>query len=252
MINIKNFNYEFDLNGFVVLKNVIKSDKIKLANKILANIEKQKKSNLKGDIFFGKSPSNREAYISNVLSAGKVFEDFALIPDILVLLNHVTSNFFRLNHAVAMTKFKKNTFTPLHMGNIPLHPKIFYFVKDGKIFSNVTKVVFPLMNNTKEDGGFSVIKGSHKSNFRRPFDNNPKNNYLLEHVNANPGDAIFFTESLAHGSGVNKTNRIRRILSYCYSVKYMPDWTKFGLNFSKEYINSAPNKIKKLIYLEKS
>jgi ectoine hydroxylase-related dioxygenase (phytanoyl-CoA dioxygenase family) len=252
MIDLKSFNYEFDLNGFVVLKNVIKLDKIKLANKILENIEKGKKSKIQGDVFFGKSQNNREAYISNVLAAGKVFEDFAVIPEILRLLSHVTSNFFRLNHAVAMTKYKKNTFTPLHMGSVPLHPKIFYFVKDGNIFSNVTKVVFPLMNNTKEDGGFSVIKGSHKSNFKRPFDNHPKNNYLLEHVNANPGDAIFFSESLAHGSGVNKTNRIRRILSYCYSVKYMPDWTKFGLNFSEEYTKSAPKKIKKLIYLEKS
>ena len=52
------------------------------------------------------------------------------------------------------------------MGNVPLHPKIFYFVKNGKIFSNVTKVVFPLLNNTLQDGGFSVIKGSHKSNFK--------------------------------------------------------------------------------------
>ena len=66
MINLKNFDYEFDLNGFVVLKNVIKSDKIKLANKILAHIEKQKE-NLQGDVFFGKSPSNSEAYISNIL-----------------------------------------------------------------------------------------------------------------------------------------------------------------------------------------
>jgi len=105
MINLKNFDYEFDLNGFVVLKNVVKLDKIKLANKILANIEK-KKGNLDGDVFFGKSPSNQEAYISNVLSAGKVFEDLAIIPEILRLLSHVTSNFFRLNHAVAMTKFK--------------------------------------------------------------------------------------------------------------------------------------------------
>ena len=109
---------------------------------------------------------------------------------------------------------------------------------------NVTKVVFPLLNNTLQDGGFSVIKGSHKSNFKRPFNNNPKKNHLLEYIDAKPGDAILFTESLAHGSGVNKTNRTRRILSYCYSVKYMPDWKKFGLSFSKEYIEKCPTKLK--------
>ena len=248
-MNLKEFNYEFDLNGFVVLKKIVPKSKILKANNILSKIEKNQLKLPQG-VYFGKAKNNDEAYISNILSAGKVFEELATIPNILKYLSHITSNFFRLNHAVAMIKFKKNSFTPLHMGNVPLHPKIFYFVKNGKIFSNVTKVVFPLLNNTMSDGGFSVIKGSHKSNFKRPYNDNPKNNRLLEHVDAEPGDAIFFTESLAHGSGINKTDRTRRILSYCYSVKYMPDWTKFGLNFSKEYINTCPKKIKKLISLK--
>ena len=248
-MNLREFDYEFDLNGFVVLRQIVPKIKVLKANKILSSIEKNK-ANLPNGVYFGKAKNNNEAYISNILSADKVFEDLATIPKILKYVSHVTSNFFRLNHAVAMIKFKKNTFTPLHMGNVPLHPKIFYFVKNGKIFSNVTKVVFPLLNNTLQDGGFSVIKGSHKSNFKRPFNNNPKKNHLLEYIDAKPGDAILFTESLAHGSGINKTNRTRRILSYCYSVKYMPDWKKFGLNFTKEYINTCPKKIKKLISLK--
>ena len=51
------------------------------------------------------------------------------------------------------------------MGNIPNHPKVFYFVKDKKFFQNITKVVFPICNNTKKDGGFAVIPGSHKAEF---------------------------------------------------------------------------------------
>ena len=89
-------------------------------------------------------------------------------------------------------------------------------------------------------------------NFLRPYDYNPKNNRLLKHVKAGPGDAIFFTESLAHVSFVNKTNKTRRILSYCYSVAYMPDWTKFSLNYSEDYINGAEQKIKKLIKIIKN
>ena len=48
---------------------------------------------------------------------------------------------------------------------------------------------------------YAAIYCSHKSNFLRPFDNNPKSNYLLKHVDARkPGDAIFFTEALTRGS----------------------------------------------------
>jgi len=125
-------------------------------------------------------------------------------------------------------------------------------VKNNKIFSNITKVLFPLCNNTENDGGFAVIPGSHKSNFERPFDNNPKNNLnILKHVDAKPGDAVIFTEALAHGSLINKTNKTRRILSYCYSVGYMPDWTRFNLNYSSQYLKKAPLKVKKIIKLIK-
>lgn len=252
MIDFKKFDYEFDLNGFIVLKNLISPLKIKRLNKTLEKIEHSKPEDLPDNVFFGKKKNSKEAYISNLLEIGKDFEDLAINPSILKIINRVTLGFYRLNHAVAMTKYKKGTYTYLHMGNLPMHPKVFYMVKNGKIFSNMTKVLFPLSNNTEKDGGFAVIPGSHKSNFSRPFDNNPKNNLnFLSYVKASPGDAIIFTEALAHGSLVNNTNKLRRILSYCYSVGYMPDWTKLKLTFSKEYLNRSRGKIKKLIALNK-
>ena len=251
-MNFKQFDYEFDLNGYVVLKNIINKKRIIKINNLLKTLENKKSSELPHNVFFGKTKNKSECYISNILEADKEFEKLALIPNILKIIKHVTSNFFRLNHSVAMTKYKKNTYTYLHMGNIPNHPKVFYFVKDKKIFSNITKVVFPICNNTKKDGGFAVIPGSHKAEFVRPNNNNPKNNKLLKHVSAEPGDAILFTEALAHGSLINQTNKTRRIISYCYSVGYMPDWTKLNLQHSTEYYKKAPQKIKNLIKLYKS
>jgi|TARA_B110000259_G_C13999449_1_gene395715 ectoine hydroxylase-related dioxygenase (phytanoyl-CoA dioxygenase family) len=252
-MNFKEFDYLFDLNGYYHLKNVIKKDDINYANKKIRTIENLDPSKLPHNVFFGKKKNNKELYISNILEIDKIFEKFALLPIFSKLIKRVTgnSNFFRLNHAVAMTKLKKNSYTYLHMGNIPHHPKVFYFVKNGKIFSNITKIFIPLCNNTNEDGGFAVIPGSHKSNFLRPYDNNPKNNKsCLVHLDVKPGDAVIFTEALAHGSMVNKSNRIRRILSYMYTVKYMPDWTKLKLNYSEKYKATAPQKIKNLIQLK--
>lgn len=250
-MNFKKFDYEFDLNGYVILRNIINKNKINKINDILKLLERKKSNELPHNVFFGKEKNNSEAYISNIIEADKEFEKIAIIPKIQNIISHITSNFFRLNHAVAMIKYKKKTYTHLHMGNLPNHPKIFYFVKNAKIFSNVTKVLFPICNNTEKDGGFAVIPGSHKANFNRPYNNNPKNNKLLRHVDVKPGDAVIFTEALAHGSMINKTNKVRRVLSYCYSVGYMPDWTKFRLEYSKEYLKKAPKKIKKLIKLYK-
>ena len=116
----------------------------------------------------------------------------------------------------------------------------------------MTKILVPLCNNKINDGGFAVVPGSHKSNFVRPYDNNPKNNLsCLKHLEVNPGDAVIFTEALAHGSMINKSNKIRRVLSYMYSVKYMPDWGKFNLKYSEKYLNNSSKKIKKLIKVQK-
>tara|TARA_B100000029_G_C17608174_1_gene968190 strand:+ start:4863 stop:5624 length:762 start_codon:yes stop_codon:yes gene_type:complete len=250
-IDFKKLDYEFDLNGYIVLKNIIPKNIIEKANEKLKFFETLKQKNLPDNIYFGKGYDAKDVYISNILEADKAFEYFALEKNIIKLLSRYTLNFFRLNHTVAMIKRSKGTYTYLHMGNVPHHPKVFYIYKDGKIFSNITKVVFPISNNKFNDGGFAAIPGSHKSNFLRPFDNNPKSNYLLKHVDASPGDAIFFTEALTHGSLINNSGKTRRILSYCYSVKYMPDWTKFKLSYSKKYLKNASIKIRKLISLKK-
>ena len=253
LIDLKKFDYEFDLNGFYVLKNILKTSDISKINKILEKLEKSKDDLLPKNVFFGKKKRG-ESYISNILEADKIFEKLATTSIILKLIKRTigNSNLFRLNHAVAMTKFKKKTYKHLHMGNIPHHPKIFYFVKDKTIFSNITKVLFPIKNNKIKDGGFAVIPGSHKSNFRRPYNNHPKNNKLLKYIDIGPGDAVIFTEALAHGSLENQSGLTRRILSYAYSVGYMPDWTKLKLSYSDYYLKNAPKKIKKLISLKKN
>ena len=253
-MNLKEFDYLFDLNGYYHLKKVISKKDISVANKKIEKIENSNEKQLPHNVHFGKKKNNKDLYISNILEIDPIFEKFALNTIFLKLIKRVTgnSNYYRLNHAVAMTKLKRDTYTYLHMGNIPHHPKVFYFVKDKKIFSNITKILIPLCNNTSKDGGFAVIPGSHKSNFIRPYDNNPKNNTsCLIPIEAKPGDAVIFTEALAHGSMINKSNKVRRILSYMYTVKYMPDWTKFNLNFSNKYQKSASKKIKKLIKLKR-
>ncbi len=252
-MKLKEFDYLFDLNGYFILRNVINKNDIKKANQKLSQVEKKKPNELPHNVFFGKKKNDKDLYISNILELDKLFEKFAVNPIFLKLIKRVTGNsdFYRLNHAVAMTKLKKNTYTYLHMGNMPHHPKVFYYVKDRVIFSNITKILIPLCNNTEKDGGFAVIPGSHKSNFVRPYNNNPENNKnCLVHLNINPGDAVIFTEALAHGSMKNKSNKTRRILSYMYTVKYMPDWTKFNLNYSEEYMKKSPRKVKKLIKLK--
>ena len=51
-------------------------------------------------------------------------------------------------------------------------------------------------------------------------------------VQADPGDAIIFSEAMTHGSMVNTSGRLRRTLYFCYSQSWTTDWTNQGLRFS--------------------
>ena len=80
-----------------------------------------------------------------------------------------------------------------------------------------------------------LIPGSHKANFVSPFGLHPDENPSLVPIEAEPGDCIVFTEAMRHGSYVNTSKKPRRTIYFCYSVGYMPDWSKFGLQFSDRF-----------------
>ena len=53
-MNFKEFDYEFDLNGYIVLKNIIDKKKINKINKILKSLEERETTELPHNVFFGK------------------------------------------------------------------------------------------------------------------------------------------------------------------------------------------------------
>ena len=78
-MNFKEFEYEFDLNGYVVLRNIINKKKINKINRTLQSLEKKKLSELPYNVFFGKEKNKSEAYISNILEADSEFEKIAIL-----------------------------------------------------------------------------------------------------------------------------------------------------------------------------
>jgi hypothetical protein len=219
--------YLFDLRGYVVLEGVLPPATIARFETILDELEAKPEGALPPHVVVSKPRSAEELYLSNIVEAAPEFEQLIDHPAILDVVREVSLGLFRLNHTYAIYHWRDGV-TPLHMGGTPIHPKAHYSTGDGQIFSLLTKAVFPIANHGVEDGCFAVVPGSHKAHFRRPAGIEAG----LAPVAANPGDAIVFTEALTHGSLRNLSGRCRKTIYFCYSVGYMPDWTKFGLTFS--------------------
>jgi len=226
--------YLFDLQGYVVLKNVVPAERIRRLKEILDELEICPADRLPPHVVQSKPRTEKELYYSNIVEAAPEFHALIDVPEVIDIVREVSLGLFRLNHAYAIYHWK-DAVTPLHMAGTPIHPKASYLARNGQIFSLLTKAVFPIANHAKEDGCFAIVPGSHKAEFARQFaDDDPMNHPALVPVPAEPGDAILFTEAATHGSYQNVSGRCRQSVFYCYSVGYMPDWTKLGLSFSDD------------------
>jgi ectoine hydroxylase-related dioxygenase (phytanoyl-CoA dioxygenase family) len=102
-------------------------------------------------------------------------------------------------------------------------------VRGGRIFSGLIVVSYVLV--PAADGeGFACVRGSHKSEFELPADvKDLSDRSLITVPEAEPGDAIIFTEALTHGSTPWTSSHMRRALLFKYTPGHMnwmhPRWS---------------------------
>jgi hypothetical protein len=241
--------YMFDLQGYIVLKNVVPEPVIQACNKTLDQLENMPVSDYSEGVSLGKERTDNELYISNVVEAGSALYPFIDVPEVIDVVDEISLGLYRLNHTYAIYRWGTG-YTYLHMAATPPHPKATFMFQGGQMFSLLTKAVFPIQNNEVEDGCFAVVPGSHKSNYKRPYGDHPEENPALVAVPAQAGDAIVFTEALTHGSSVNVSGKARRTIYYCYSVGYMPDWGKFGLKFTPNFEKQLSERQREIVCLK--
>lgn len=241
--------YLFDLQGYVVLKGVLSANMVGALNDACARYEAMDPAHYPAPLVLGQEKTDNNLYISNIVEGEPLFEELIDLPDVVRVIEGTSAGQWRLNHTYMISRWGGG-YTYMHLGGTPIHPKCTYLCQGGQIASSLTKAVFPLMGTTAEDGCFAVIPGSHKSNFPRPWGNHPDENPPLVPVECEPGDAIVFTEALAHGSLVNRSLRPRRTLFYCYSVGYMPDWGRLGLHFTPEFAARLPETRREIVRLK--
>lgn len=113
----------------------------------------------------------------------------------------------------SISKYEGRGATGWHNG-LPPHE---YTVRDGVIRSPMVNVVIMLTPNHPGDGCFTVIPGSHKTNFQ--LDRERWGVAGLDtpgsvEVTGDPGDVMIFTEALVHAGAAKTTARRRTTLQY--------------------------------------
>ena len=108
-----------------------------------------------------------------------------------------------------------------------------YQWQGGKMYNRLLAVSVALTETKEGDGGFCAIRGSHKSNMPCPgsIQRYETHRELVDNPALKPGDVLFFTEAMTHGTLPWSAEHTRRACLYrfapagsAYGRSYFPAW----------------------------
>lgn len=183
--------YSFDVNGYVVIDDVLTPDDVAHLNAVIdgrhlppavETIESQR---------FG-----------GFFEWDEGFRSLLDHPRILPALRELIGDRLRLDHAYGIVMSPDTAGGVLHGGGEPYDPAQYYVHKNGRMFNGLTVVSWALVDAGRGDGGFCCVPGSHKANYPIPADMRSCrfNSEWVKPVLQKAGSAVIFTEALTHGT----------------------------------------------------
>lgn len=243
--SISSLSYEFDLNGFVILRNVLSEFDLKNMNdgidamrsKHAISRDSKSLKNAKEGSYFDEKGSRVDlgGFLRwSKVNGGDSFRSLLVSERISNALNVVVGERHRLDHEpLILIQNKNSEGFKLHGGpmleNGILNPELQYrATSSGNIYNTLVACFVALTETSgKRDGGLSLLRGSHKSSFATPADyidgnDEEKRSFLDEHLYTpalNPGDVVIFSEATVHGARPWLADHERRVVLLRFSPR---------------------------------
>lgn len=230
--------YEFDRAGYIVIENMLSADEVASLAEAVDRLEEHAAARV-NDPPRKKAPWGAEYHADTDLgyhvqgerAEGKtlIIEDFwNADPAFDVLVNHArTMDYIRsivvsrptVNNSEIRIRYTGNQ-SPHHGGMRPENQKYSYHFRNGRIDCMMVRMIYYIHDNDADNGAFTVIPGTHKSNLPSPYGNDADSEPNTVSLEVKAGDAVLFTEALRHGGRTNVSPRTRKTLH----VGYGPYW----------------------------
>eukprot|EP01083_Nonionella_stella_P096857 272313_1 len=226
--------YLFDLNGFLIIRNVLTPEEIKEANEIIDKRQKKMierkegalRNAVEGTEFYGSGPGRKD--LGGVLEWGedsKIFRKILAHPRLRPLFHGILGKGYRMDHlpfVIAQDKGAEGF--QLHGGTIDCNsgqynPYLAYTCHNDFIRSALLGCNVMLTDHDSGFGGFCVVPGSHKSNFKMPagmVDGEKYKEYIIQPA-TKAGDVVLFSEGTVHGAMAWTQEKQRRVCLYRFS-----------------------------------
>ena len=222
--------YLFDLNGYLVVEQVLTAAEVDEANAAIDHHADSPSTYASATCpcRANRRPSRerRAAAISAACWAGRnpgatCSASCCPTPASSPVLNQIVGPGFRMDHSPGLITMRKGAEgCTLHGSSGPhFDPNQYYVYRDGQMHNGLTVVAWQLSDVEEGDGGLCLIPGSHKANFAcpRPIKLWHRRREIVRAITCRAGDAVIFTEAVTHGTLPWRSERERRSLLYRYS-----------------------------------
>jgi len=227
--------YLFDLNGYLIVRGVLTADEVKEANRVIDNhvdeMVERKDGALRNTVentkFSGTGPGRMD--LGRALEWGKeeskVFQSILAHPRLVPIFRGILGPGYRMDHLpIILAQNIGSEGFQLHGGTIDCssgeyNPELAYTCLHGTIRSALLGCNVILVDHNAGDGGFCIVPGSHKSNFKMPkgmVDGELYEEYIIQPT-TKAGDVILFSEGTVHGAKSWTSNQQRRTCLYRFS-----------------------------------
>ncbi len=224
MSDLQMQQYLFDVQGYLVIEDILSPEQIVTFNQLLDEQELPAPGQTQR---FGSAPEG-----SGFLEWGAPFCELLDHPQIMPIMQFRLGDCFRLDRIYGMYMHEGMPNGHLHAdygATVPTsgaRPGEYYPFRDNQIYNGFVVVAWNMSDSGPDLGGFCCIPGSHKSNFKLPqqIDEAREKASCVVIPSAPAGSVILFTEALTHGTAAWQGRHERRTLLYKYCVSHMA-WT---------------------------
>lgn len=237
--------YFFDLNGYVILKNVLASSHVAEMNGILDEISALDPPLQPGEWYGCVQAHNyggaEGTNLQQIYEAGEPFERLIDHPGWFAKVKHFVGGerTFDWHHGpLFIDENFANLRGPgeaigLHSGGVLGVKRNQYRYHNGRFQCGQINILMALTDIGPGDGATMIIPASHKSNFTHPdFDKHRMQAGEVRsvddtegaiEVHLQAGDAVLFVDAISHGSARRVNPGERRIVV----LRYGPSWGNF-------------------------
>lgn len=235
--------YLFDLNGYLVVENVLTPDEVAFCNEAIDHHADKIRERV-GDL----SLSGGSIALEGITGRGDLggmlgwdqpwcepFRKMLAHPKITPYLNEILGKGFRMDHNPGLITMRQGTEGhTFHGSSGPgFDPHQYYIFKNERMHCGLTVAAWQFADVNPGDGGLCLIPGSHKSNYPCPHEMRRYEKYQehIRQITCKAGDVAIFTEAVTHGTLPWKAEHQRRSLLFRYSPGnlayakgYWPSW----------------------------